>query len=52
MLTQMSLLQSEPRYLSQQDWRRNLCVLVDSLSETPAKERCTVDECALETCVW
>ena len=43
---------SELRHLSQRDGGRNVCVLVNSLSETPAKERCTVDECALETCVW
>ena len=47
----MWLRQSEPRYLLQQDGRRNLCALVNSLSETPAKEKYTVDECALETCV-
>ena len=47
----MWLLQSEPRHLLQRDGGRNLCALVNSLSETPAEERCTVDECALETCV-
>ena len=51
-LTQMWLLQSEPRHLSQQDGGRNLCALVRSLFQTPAKQRCTVDECALEACVW
>ena len=44
-------LHSEPRHLSQQDGLRNLCGLVNSLSETPATERCTVDECAFEACV-
>ena len=51
-LTQMWLLQSEPRHLSQRDGGRNLCTLVSSLFQTPAKQTCTVDECALETCVW
>ena len=47
----MWLLRSKLRHLSQRDGGTNVCVLVNSLSETPAKENCTVDECALEPCV-
>ena len=47
----MWLLQSEPRHLQQRDGGRNLSVFVNSLCETLAKPRCTVDECASETCV-
>ena len=47
----MWLLRSKLRHLSQRDGGTNVCVLVNSLSETPAKESCTVDECALEPCV-